>query len=102
MHCRAGRTSQALLSDRGLEVLRREIGKLQRQRGERREPFRLRGAKLGRTSTVSTHLPLTLTGRRGGIGCARAASRRLQLQKSIPVAVVPFRKFLRGSLIASL
>jgi len=42
-----------------------------------------------------TRLPPTLTGNRGSPGCARAASGMPQLQKTIPVAVAPFKKFLR-------
>jgi hypothetical protein len=38
---------------------------------------------------------LTLTGRRGGFDCARAASSKPQLQKAIPLATAPFKKFLR-------
>jgi hypothetical protein len=40
-------------------------------------------------------LPSTLTGKRGAPGRPRAASSMPQLQKVIPVAAAPFRKFLR-------
>jgi hypothetical protein len=45
-------------------------------------------------------LPPTLTGNRGGPGCARAASLMQQPQKAIPAAA-PFRKFLRVGVIES-
>jgi hypothetical protein len=78
-HAAADRSpAQALFLDRRLQLLHREIGILQWQGSE-----------------GGTRLPLTLTGRRGAFGCARAASSIPQLQKVIPLAATPLRKFLR-------
>jgi len=38
---------------------------------------------------------LIIIGRRGALGCARAASSMPQLQKAIPLAAAPVKKFLR-------
>ena len=47
-HAAADRgAAQALLLDRGLQLLHREVGKLQRQRGEGPEPIRPRCAQFG-------------------------------------------------------
>jgi hypothetical protein len=40
-------------------------------------------------------LPLTLTGSRAVFDCARAASSKPQLQKAMPLAAAPFKKFRR-------
>ena len=45
---------QPLLLHRGLELLHREVGKLQRERGEGREAVRLRGAQLGELLVVES------------------------------------------------
>ena len=49
------RALQALLLDRRLELLHREVRGLQRERGEGREPVGLGGTKLGKLLVLDFH-----------------------------------------------